>query len=98
MCLRPPFGSFKALDTCSIIGKDQHPCVFLELKPIHSQNDDSHKVLMMSFPLDAYRRVRMHYNQEGHTFDEAKAQVTSSAIRNQAVQNAAWNAATSGRA
>ncbi|KAG0243733.1 scamp family-domain-containing protein [Mortierella sp. GBAus27b] len=41
-----------------------------------------------------YRKVRQHYNQEGHTFDEAKAQVTSSAVRNQAVQNAAWNAAT----
>ncbi|KAF9350790.1 hypothetical protein BGX34_000994 [Mortierella sp. NVP85] len=40
-------------------------------------------------------KVRQHYDQQGHTFDQAKAQVTSSAVRNQAVQNAAWNAATS---
>ncbi|KAF9426035.1 hypothetical protein BGZ76_002958 [Entomortierella beljakovae] len=44
-----------------------------------------------------YRQVHQHYNQQGHTFDQAKAQVTSSAVRNQAVQNAAWSAATSGR-
>ncbi|KAF9938978.1 hypothetical protein BGZ65_011810 [Modicella reniformis] len=43
-------------------------------------------------------KVRLHYNQEGHTFDEAKAQVTSSAVRSQAVQNAAWNAATRNQA
>ncbi|KAF9213410.1 hypothetical protein CPB97_000004 [Podila verticillata] len=44
-----------------------------------------------------YRKVHMHYNQQGHTFDQAKAQVTSSAVRSQAVQNAAWSAATSSR-
>ncbi|KAG0306596.1 hypothetical protein BGZ98_002067 [Dissophora globulifera] len=44
-----------------------------------------------------YRKVHQHYHQQGHTFDQAKAQVTSSAVRNQAVQNAAWSAATSGR-
>ncbi|GJJ79051.1 secretory carrier-associated membrane protein [Entomortierella parvispora] len=44
-----------------------------------------------------YRKVHQHYHQQGHTFDQAKAQVTSSAVRSQAVQNAAWSAATSGR-
>ncbi|KAG0261710.1 hypothetical protein BG011_000737 [Mortierella polycephala] len=44
-----------------------------------------------------YRKVYQHYNQQGHTFDQAKAQVTSSAVRSQAVQNAAWSAATSNR-
>ncbi|KAI1321171.1 hypothetical protein EDD11_007737 [Mortierella claussenii] len=44
-----------------------------------------------------YRKVHQHYNQQGHTFDQAKAQVTSSAVRSQAVQNAAWSAATSSR-
>ncbi|KAF9167258.1 hypothetical protein DFQ27_002970 [Actinomortierella ambigua] len=41
-----------------------------------------------------YRKVHIHYQAQGHTFNQAKAQIASSAVRNEAVRNAAWNAAT----
>ncbi|KAJ1983777.1 hypothetical protein H4R34_001065 [Dimargaris verticillata] len=47
------------------------------------------------FALYMYRLVRLHYNSQGHTFEQAKAQAVSSVATNKTVQQAGVNYATS---